>query len=63
MLLVGVITYRPESGVKNNSNSQFVNSVRCDPADTGFTVPSDGSAGSFGTLLFDPICPVTDDMT
>ena len=37
--------------------------MRCDPADTGCTVPSDGSAGSFGTLLSGPMYPVTDDIT
>ena len=26
-------------------------------------MPSDGSASSFGTLLFDPMCQVTDNMT
>ena len=46
--------------IQNNFDSQFINSVRCDSANTGCTVPSDGSAGSFGTLLSGP---VTDDMT
>ena len=36
--------------------------IRCDPADMDCTVTSDGSAGSLETLLFDPRCPVTDDM-
>ena len=46
--------------LQNNFDSQFINSVRCDPADTGCTVPSDGSAGSFGTFWSGP---VMDDMT
>ena len=49
--------------IQNIFDSQFVNSVRCDPADTGYMVPSDGSARSFGTLLSGPMCPVADDMT
>ena len=51
-----------EDVIRKNSDVQFGNSIRCDPADTDCTVPSDGSAGSLETLLFDPRCPDTDDM-
>ena len=49
--------------IQNNFDSRFVNLVRCDLPDTSCTVPSDRSADSFWTLLSDPMCPVTDDMT
>ena len=68
VLLVGVIGCRPESGVgerpliQNDFDSHFVNLVRCDLANTGYTVPSDESTDSFGNLLSGPMCPVTDDM-
>ena len=48
---------------QNDLNSQFVNSVRCDPVGMSYTVSSDGSTGPFGTWLSGLMCPVTDYMT
>ena len=45
---------REKTLIRKNSDVQFDNSIRCDPADTNCTVPADGSAGSLETLLFDP---------
>ena len=56
-----VIDYRPESGVEGGL--QFVNSVRCDPVGTSYTMLPDGPTGPFGTLLSGPMCPVTDVVT
>ena len=48
---------------RRNSDGPFVNLIRCDPADMDRAVSSDGSTDSFGTLSFDPMCLITDDMT
>ena len=37
--------------------------MSCDPVGMDYAVPADGYTCSFETLLSEPLCAITDDMT
>ena len=57
------VWYQEMPQLQNYSDYQYVNYVSCDPVGMDYAVPADGYTCSFETLLSEPLCAITDDMT